>query len=92
MANKKTYTWAEFNEGLKRLPADVLQKALPAMKEAFMRESAQLEVITEQHAYTPAPGTKSSAGKNTRMRGRIYGQTLRQTIARFSNERNPERA
>lgn len=92
MANSKTYTWAEFNAGLKQLPVDVLQKSLPAMREAFMRESAQLEVLTEAQAYTPVAGTKSSAGKNTRSKNRMYGQNLRQTIARFSNKRNPERA
>jgi hypothetical protein len=92
MTSSKSYTWAEFQRGLEKLPQDIVQKALPEIREEIYKDMAQLESFTDSLAVTMlAPGTKHSNHRihRTKIKNRQYGANLATTIQRFKNKRNP---
>lgn len=91
MASSKTYTWAEFERGMKDLPQEVKNLALGEIRENMFNLSRILETVSEARAYDTAQGTKPSTG-NTHTRGRVYGMRLKPTIQRFKNKNNALKA
>jgi hypothetical protein len=82
MTSSKTYTWEQFNMGLRKLPDDVFNVAMPKIREAIYTASKPLEMIAERIAYQAVPGTKPAQKTGG----------LRKNINRFANVKNERKA